>query len=128
MIAVIVEVWPNPEHKGRYLDTAADLKPLLEQIDGFISGNFNIRGTWSRITGGVVVANQYAGGSGDDGSLKHLSWMDDRARGDASANDLSAYRVVFIVQKDCKEPFNCRVFIESVRHVIDGILRAFDSL
>jgi len=37
MIAVIFEVQPNPAHKDEYLDTAAVLKPLLEQIDGFIS-------------------------------------------------------------------------------------------
>lgn len=37
MIAVIFEVQPNPAHKDDYLDTAAALKPLLEQIDGFIS-------------------------------------------------------------------------------------------
>ncbi|HEU4776418.1 MAG TPA: antibiotic biosynthesis monooxygenase [Telluria sp.] len=37
MIAVIFEVQPNSAHKGDYLDTAAALKPLLEQIDGFIS-------------------------------------------------------------------------------------------
>ena len=37
MIAIIFEVYPHPEHKGRYLDIAASLRPLLEQIDGFIS-------------------------------------------------------------------------------------------
>ncbi len=37
MIAVIFEVQPNPSHRDTYLDTAAALKPLLEQIDGFIS-------------------------------------------------------------------------------------------
>jgi len=37
MIAVIFEVWPRPEHKQRYLDLAAQLRPLLETIDGFIS-------------------------------------------------------------------------------------------
>jgi heme-degrading monooxygenase HmoA len=37
MIAVIFEVQPNPAHRGEYLDTAAALKPLLEQVDGFIS-------------------------------------------------------------------------------------------
>ena len=37
MIAVIFEVWPDPAHKQTYLDTAADLRPLLEQLDGFIS-------------------------------------------------------------------------------------------
>jgi len=37
MIAVIFEVWPKPEHRQQYLDLAADLKPLLETIDGFIS-------------------------------------------------------------------------------------------
>jgi heme-degrading monooxygenase HmoA len=37
MIAVIFEVWPKPDRKQEYLDIAADLKPLLEKIDGFIS-------------------------------------------------------------------------------------------
>lgn len=37
MIAVIFEVWPRPEHRQKYLDLAAELKPLLEQIDGFVS-------------------------------------------------------------------------------------------
>jgi heme-degrading monooxygenase HmoA len=37
MIAVIFEVWPKPEHKKEYLDIAAELKPILETIDGFIS-------------------------------------------------------------------------------------------
>jgi heme-degrading monooxygenase HmoA len=37
MIAVIFEVWPEPEHKQEYLDLAAELKPILETIDGFIS-------------------------------------------------------------------------------------------
>src|SRR5258708_26172888 len=37
MIAVIFEVWPKPAHKKQYLDLAAELKPILETIDGFIS-------------------------------------------------------------------------------------------
>ena len=37
MIAVIFEVYPHEEHKLEYLDIAASLKPVLEQIDGFIS-------------------------------------------------------------------------------------------
>jgi len=37
MIAVIFEVIPKPAGKGPYLDIAADLRPLLEDIDGFIS-------------------------------------------------------------------------------------------
>jgi heme-degrading monooxygenase HmoA len=37
MIAVIFEVWPRPEHRQEYLDLAAELKPILETIDGFIS-------------------------------------------------------------------------------------------
>ena len=37
MIAVIFEVWPDPEHRDAYLSTAASLKPLYEKIDGFIS-------------------------------------------------------------------------------------------
>lgn len=37
MIAVIFEVWPDPDHKQDYLDIAAELRPLLDDIDGFIS-------------------------------------------------------------------------------------------
>jgi heme-degrading monooxygenase HmoA len=37
MIAVIFEVEPHPEHRQKYLDLAASLRPLLEQIEGFIS-------------------------------------------------------------------------------------------
>lgn len=35
MIAVIFEVWPND--RSAYLDIAAQLRPLLDGIDGFIS-------------------------------------------------------------------------------------------
>jgi len=37
MIAVIFEVLPHAEHRQAYLDTAAELRPHLEQIDGFLS-------------------------------------------------------------------------------------------
>lgn len=37
MIAVIFEVWPKAEGRQRYLDLAAELRPLLEAADGFIS-------------------------------------------------------------------------------------------
>lgn len=37
MIAVIFEVEPHPQHRQRYLDTAAGLRPTLERMDGFIS-------------------------------------------------------------------------------------------
>jgi heme-degrading monooxygenase HmoA len=37
MIAVIFEVLAHAEHRQTYLDTAAALRPHLEQIDGFIS-------------------------------------------------------------------------------------------
>lgn len=37
MIAVIFEVWPKSERKQEYLDIAAHLRPLLDNIDGFIS-------------------------------------------------------------------------------------------
>jgi len=37
MIAVIFEVWPDPDHRSDYFDLAAALKPQLEKIDGFIS-------------------------------------------------------------------------------------------
>ena len=35
MIAVLFEVWPA--RRDEYLDIAAELKPILETIDGFIS-------------------------------------------------------------------------------------------
>lgn len=37
MIAVIFEVEPHPDSRSAYLDIAAELKPLLEQVDGFLS-------------------------------------------------------------------------------------------
>ena len=37
MIAVIFEVWPDPEQRHNYLTTAASMRPLFENIDGFIS-------------------------------------------------------------------------------------------
>ena len=37
MIAVIFEVWPKPERRQEYLDIAAELRPVLEKIDGFVS-------------------------------------------------------------------------------------------
>jgi heme-degrading monooxygenase HmoA len=37
MIAVIFEVFPAPGKREAYLDLAANLRPLLEEIDGFIS-------------------------------------------------------------------------------------------
>jgi len=37
MIAVIFEVVPHPGGKQEYLDRAAALRPLLENIDGFLS-------------------------------------------------------------------------------------------
>lgn len=37
MIAVIFEVWPAEGKLGGYMDIAADLRPLLEGVDGFIS-------------------------------------------------------------------------------------------
>ena len=37
MIAVIFEVRPQPDRKQQYLDLAAELRPLLDGIDGFVS-------------------------------------------------------------------------------------------
>lgn len=37
MIAVIFEVWPADRQRQTYLDIAAQLRPLLDEIDGFIS-------------------------------------------------------------------------------------------
>ncbi|NOR61046.1 MAG: antibiotic biosynthesis monooxygenase [Rhodobacteraceae bacterium] len=37
MIAVIFEVEINAGQQGQYLDIATTLRPLLEEIDGFIS-------------------------------------------------------------------------------------------
>ena len=37
MIAVIFEVWPAEGRREEYLDLAGELKPLLADIDGFVS-------------------------------------------------------------------------------------------
>ncbi|MBM2714551.1 antibiotic biosynthesis monooxygenase [Mesorhizobium caraganae] len=37
MIAVISELWPYPDRQSDYDTLAAELRPLLESIDGFIS-------------------------------------------------------------------------------------------
>lgn len=37
MIAVIFEAQPHPDRKNAYLDAAESLRPLLTQIDGFVS-------------------------------------------------------------------------------------------
>jgi len=37
MIAVIFEVCPHEQQRQEYFDIAAELRPLLEEIDGFIS-------------------------------------------------------------------------------------------
>ncbi len=37
MIAVIFEVEPADGHKDEYLDIAAEIRPLLDKLDGFIS-------------------------------------------------------------------------------------------
>jgi heme-degrading monooxygenase HmoA len=37
MIAVIFEVWPHADNRADYFDLAAELRPLLQEIDGFIS-------------------------------------------------------------------------------------------
>ena len=37
MICVIFEVWPHPDHRAGYLDWAAELKPELLKMEGFVS-------------------------------------------------------------------------------------------
>jgi heme-degrading monooxygenase HmoA len=37
MVVVIFEVWPAEGRRAEYLDLAAELKPRLEEVDGFIS-------------------------------------------------------------------------------------------
>ncbi len=37
MIAVIFEVWPADGRREAYLDVAAELRPMLQEIDGFVS-------------------------------------------------------------------------------------------
>ncbi|WP_305984157.1 antibiotic biosynthesis monooxygenase [Roseibium sp. MMSF_3544] len=37
MIAVIFEVIPHADKKQNYLDIAAEMRPLVEEIDGFLS-------------------------------------------------------------------------------------------
>jgi len=37
MIGIIFEVWPAKGQKENYLETAAEMRALLDEIDGFIS-------------------------------------------------------------------------------------------
>lgn len=37
MIAVIFEVMPHPDQKSAYLDIAAQMRPIVDQVDGFVS-------------------------------------------------------------------------------------------
>ena len=37
MIAVIFEVLPHPDHKSDYLDIAAEMRPVIDEVEGFIS-------------------------------------------------------------------------------------------
>jgi heme-degrading monooxygenase HmoA len=37
VIAVIFEVWPAEGHAETYLELAAELRPLLDSVDGFLS-------------------------------------------------------------------------------------------
>ena len=37
MLAVIFEVWPDPDHRAAYLEWAARLRTELEKMDGFVS-------------------------------------------------------------------------------------------
>ncbi|APX93718.1 antibiotic biosynthesis monooxygenase [Halomonas sp. 1513] len=37
MIAIIFEATPKPDRRDQYFDIAASLRPLLDEIDGFIS-------------------------------------------------------------------------------------------
>lgn len=36
MVGVIFEVWPAEGRQQEYLDLAAELRPLVEQVDGFL--------------------------------------------------------------------------------------------
>jgi len=37
MIAVISEVWPHADRRGDYFALSDELRPLLQQLDGFLS-------------------------------------------------------------------------------------------
>lgn len=37
MIAVIFEVMPHPDRKSDYLDIAAQMRPMVDEVEGFIS-------------------------------------------------------------------------------------------
>lgn len=52
MIAVLFEAKAEPAHQARYLQLAAELKPLLADIDGFI----DIERFQSLTTGGKILS------------------------------------------------------------------------
>ena len=37
MIAIIFEVTPKPDKKADYLELAAEIRPIIEEVEGFIS-------------------------------------------------------------------------------------------
>ncbi|NNE54291.1 MAG: antibiotic biosynthesis monooxygenase [Sulfitobacter sp.] len=37
MIAVIFEVMPHPDRKAEYLDIAAEMRPMVDEVEGFLS-------------------------------------------------------------------------------------------
>jgi heme-degrading monooxygenase HmoA len=37
MITVIFEVMPHPDRKDEYLDIAAAMRPMVEEVEGFVS-------------------------------------------------------------------------------------------
>lgn len=71
MIAVLFEAKAAPAHQARYLQLAAELKPLLADIDGFI----DIERFQSLTT---------------DGKILSLSWWRDEGRPPLEAERLSS--------------------------------------
>ncbi|MEM7724403.1 MAG: antibiotic biosynthesis monooxygenase [Pseudomonadota bacterium] len=81
MIAVIFEVWPKDGHKDAYLEIAGRLRPLLEEIPGFIS----VERFESLVTPGKLLSLSFFE---DESALEHWRKLPDhRAAQAAGRND-----------------------------------------
>lgn len=77
MIAVIFEVEPNADRRQDYLAIAADLKPLLEGIDGFVS----IERFGSLTTEGKILSLSFWR---DEGAVAQWRRLDEHRRAQAA--------------------------------------------
>lgn len=120
MIAVIFELWPDADRKTEYFDLAAELRPELDKIDGFIS----IERFESLATPGKYLSLSFWR---DEAAVQ--VWRNLKAHRDAQvlgrAGVLSNYRLrVAEVQRDYGINERVQVPADSLHHHQDAPLHA----